>query len=102
MVIMRTSEYNHKLDELIRDGSKFTTCNDKQTDTIKQKLNAIAKIYKNESHKLYKNLKRTSKYTCGHLYGLPKVHKNGNDPPFNESIPAFIKILHLVLRLIIL
>ena len=47
--VMLTSDYNHKLYELIRDGSKFTTCDDKQINIIRQKVDTMANWYKLKS-----------------------------------------------------
>ena len=65
---MRTSDYNHKLDELVKDGSNFTACDDKQTNIFNKKVNMVDNRYKSESQELKKKLERI-------------FHKNMNNPP---------------------
>ena len=104
VVILDKKDYDNKLLELISDPSKFATCDSKRTETVKKKINNIAEKYnskykleaaaqednlskfQNTNYQIYKKLKRTGEYCPGHLYGLPKVHKNAENPPLRPMI----------------
>ena len=78
-VVMNTSDYISKLRHIISDESKFVKCKPNTTETTKKKVNEV--VSKIQCEPLRKKLKRVGEYSNGHLYGLPKIHKNTKDPP---------------------
>jgi len=76
VVLMDTSSYSSKLRSLVNDKSKFVACDKKQSEVIKNKLNRIADTFKNNNWTIYHKIRRIGQFHNGHLYGLPKLHKN--------------------------
>ena len=96
VVVLDKSNYVAKLTDLISDATKFSPCASDPTSTIKSKLNDIAKKYKNsETEKyIYKNINRVGEFHPGHLYGLPKLHKDIENPPLRPIISMSGTITH--------
>ena len=59
---------------------KFKECAKDQSQIVKGKINEIIKEYKSTDPALHKKLVRSGDFYDGHLYGLPKLHKNKEDP----------------------
>ena len=93
-VILDTSDYQRKLNNILLDNSKFKECNSEQSTAVKKKINVIAENFKNSNETIYKLLKRTGEYCNGHLYGLPKIHKNATDPPLRPIISMTGTVTH--------
>jgi len=100
VVILDKTSYTSKLRCLVNDTSKFATCDNKQSDVIKNKLNRIADTFKNNNWTLYHKIKRTGQFHNGHLYGLPKIHKNEKDPPLRPIISMSGTVTHEIAQYI--
>ena len=98
VVIMDRHDYNSKLENLISDPSKFANCNANQSEKIKSKINKIAGKYKGTFDAIYNKLHIVGNYPPGHLYGLPKVHKNPMDPPLRPIISMSGTVTHEVAK----
>ena len=61
---------------------------------MKKKINNIAKEFKEESEYIFKLLKRVGEYNQGHMYGLPKLHKNIENPPLRPIISMTGTVTH--------
>ena len=94
VVIMNKCDYEEKLLTLISDPSKFTSTGDKQSETVKSRLNAIASKYKISNPTIYKKVKTEGNFPPGHLYGLPKIHKNAENPPLRPIISMSGTVTH--------
>ena len=96
VVVMDAEVYRSKLESLISDPAKFQKCAESQIPSIKREINSIAKKYKEDDHTkhIFKNLNRIGEYGPGHLYGLPKIHKNPTDPPLRPIISMTGTITH--------
>ena len=105
VVVMNRSDYNAKLENLISNSNKFqeiTVEQDKQNTKIKKKINDIAKLYKGHQtlNYVYKQLHRVGEYPNGHLYGLPKIHKDPIDPPLRPIISMSGTVTHEIAQLL--
>ena len=78
---MNKLNYNNKLLDLVNDVSKFKLCDSKQSDRVKIKINKIASNLRTLHPSHFYKIRRKGDNYNGHLYGLPKVHKNLDDPP---------------------
>ena len=81
VVILNSEDYKAKLQHLLNDGLKFGEFSENKKLEVKKKINDIASQFKETNNDLFKVLHLTCYYANGHLYGLPKVHKNTNNPP---------------------
>ena len=93
-VVMDKSYYIRKLTELIDDDTKFVECDANKTSKVKKKINDIAKRFKETNESMFKLLKRTGEFNNGHLYGLPKIHKNVKQPPLRPIISMTGTVTH--------
>lgn len=91
---MSSDYYNSKLQEIVSNTDKFITCPQNQTETVKKKINEIAKPFKETDVPLYKKLRRVGGFYEGHLYGLPKIHKNETSPPLRPIISMSGTVTH--------
>ena len=116
VVVLNKTDYINKLNDLIGDIRKFKECAKDQSQIVKGKINEIIKEYKSTDPALHKTLVRSGDFYDGHLYGLPKLHKNKEDPPLrpivsmsgtvthdlaqylNQQIRPFINKTHIILN----
>ena len=91
---MDKTTYENKLEVLISDAQKFKRCDKNQTKLVKDNLNKLINELKKDSPHLYYSLRRVGDYKNGHLYGLPKIHKNANDPPLRPIISMCGTVTH--------
>ena len=91
---MNKIDYTEKLKELISDNTKFEKCIKSQSEKIKKSINEIAKPFKDNNKFLYYKFRRKGHYNNGHLYGLPKVHKNTENPPLRPIISMTGTVTH--------
>ena len=96
VVVMDAESYATKLQSLISDPEKFQKCSNAQISSVKTEINKIAKKYKDndQTKHIFKNLNRIGEYGPGHLYGVPKIHKDPNDPPLRPIIRMSGTITH--------
>ena len=92
-MILNSEDYKAKIQHLLNDGSKFE-CSENKKLEVKKKINDIASQFKETNNDLFKVLHRTGDYANDHLYGLPKVHKNSNDPPLRPIISMSGTVAH--------
>jgi len=97
---MDKEAYITKLKLLVDDQGKFAIRNRNQSDIIKDKLNKIADGFKNNNWTLYHKIRRIGHFHNGHLYGLPKIHKNEKDPPLRPIISMSGTVTHDVAQYI--
>ena len=95
MILDRTY-YDSKLHDLISCQDKFQTCAPSQTEETKRKINEIAKSCKETNPQLHKAISRIGTFGDGHLYGLPKIHKDRNSPPLRPIINMSGTVTHEV------
>ena len=100
VVIMNRTTYESKLTELISDPNKFVECHANQTETVKKSINSIANKVKESLKSTYYKIRRIGDYNNGHLYGLPKIHKNTDDPPLRPIISMTGTVTHDVAQYI--
>ena len=86
--------YENKLKIWISDVEKFIRCHNNQSNLVKDKLNKLIIELKKYSPHLNYNLRRVGDYKNGHLYGLPKTHKNADDPPLRPIISMCGTVTH--------
>ncbi|CAH8837417.1 unnamed protein product [Trichobilharzia szidati] len=97
VVIMNKSDYQNKMNDILKDQSKFLV--DNATDNVllvEKQINRQLQILLMHGfidEKLYKQLKAIGSHTP-QLYGLPKIHKTGNPlrPILDMSSSPYHKI----------
>ena len=99
-VVMNRLDYNAKLLGIISDETKFIPCPADQTEIVKKEVNIIANSIKSTSPLLYHKIRRTGDFYNGHLYGLPKIHKNSADPPLRPIISMVGTVTHDIAQFI--
>ena len=92
VVILDRQYYHDRLLNLISD--KFSTCSSDQSDNLKKEINIIAEQFRNSNKHLYFKLRRVGNFADGHLYGLPKLHKNIEAPPLRPIISMSGTVTH--------
>ena len=92
-MINRTT-YEDTLQQLLNDPGRFKMCSAGQTDDVKKKINKIATEQKSINPELYKMIRRIGTFNPGHLYGLPKIHKNQENPPLRPIISMSGTVTH--------
>ena len=94
-MVLNSEDYKAKLQHLLNDGLKFSECSENKKLEVKKKINDIASQFKETNNNdLFKVLQHTGDYANGHQYGLPKVHKNSNDPPLRPIINMSVSVTH--------
>ena len=93
---MNVTDYDRKLHELVSDPSKFTPCDAKQNDKVKVKVNKIANNLKISHPAHFYKIRKKCDYNNGHLYGLPKIHKDLNNSPLRLIISMSGSVTHEV------
>jgi len=96
VVIMNRADYVAKLHTLISDQNKFRPCDKKQSEIVKSKLNSIINTFKHNNWHTFYKLRRSGEFYNGHLYGLPKVHKDEKNPPLRPIISMSGTVTHEV------
>ena len=94
VVVMDRTDYETKLSALISNPERFIACLPNQTSKTKTAINNIAKLYKTAHPEVYKSLLITGDFMEGHLYGLPKLHKNDRDPSLRPIISMSGTVTH--------
>ena len=95
---MNRENYLNKISTLLNDATKFEKCKRPNPNSTKDKINRIAKPLKESNASLYKKLFQTGTFSCGHLYGLPKLHKSTTDPPLRPIISMVGTATHNVAK----
>ena len=93
---MNTVDYEAKLESIIEDPNKFMICDPNQSESIKKRINEIGEKYKLEAPQVYRQLRVLGEFPPGHLYGLPKVHKNASDPPLRPIVSMSGTVTHSI------
>ena len=89
VVILNRNDYHNKLQTILDDRSKFKEINtDAPTHLLKMedKLNRLLRSIKTSIGEAVYNTLTISGSVAGYLYGLPKIHKEGN--PLRPIISA--------------
>ncbi|XP_050738488.1 uncharacterized protein LOC127009435 [Eriocheir sinensis] len=87
-VIMNTSEYMDKMDDILKDETKFTKITKDPTESLKKKLNKLISTSNIASNTIKLN-KLSGEYKMGYCYGNVKIHKPGNKlRPIISQIPT--------------
>ena len=76
VVVMDSEYYSGCLRSIVGDTNKFRQCTPNQTMIAKKKINEVVKSLKLSEPDLAKKLMCIGDFYDGHLYGLPKIHKN--------------------------
>ena len=85
------------LHDTISCQDKFQTCAPSQTEESRRKINEIAKSCKETISQLHKAISLIGIFSDGHLYGLPKIHKDRiNSPPLRPIITLSGTVIHEV------
>lgn len=100
VVVLNRDAYEEKLTNIISDQSKFMECAPSQTEKVKKEINTIARKLKEHQPSLFYKLRRIGDYNFGHLYGLPKLHKNMENPPLRPIISMSGTVTHEVAQYI--
>ena len=87
---MNVIDYDSKLHELVSDPSKFTPCDANQNDKVNVKINKIANNLKISHPAHFYKIRRRGDYNNGHLYGLPKIHKDLNNRRLRQMIEGSV------------
>ena len=87
-VLIDTSEYLQKIDEILSDSSKFEKISRDPTNALKNKINKL--ISRNNSASTTTKFEKLSgEYRMGYCYGNVKTHKPGNKlRPIISQIPT--------------
>ena len=94
VVIMNTARYQQQLQDIVSDSSKFEKCNNNQSNMVKEQINKIANEIKALNPSIFYKIRRKGDFTDGHLYGLPKIHKNKETPPLRPIISMSGTVTH--------
>ena len=82
-VIMNKNEYNHQIDLLLSDVTKFKKIKSDPSNCIKTKLNKLI----SEANKPSTIMQKIDgHHEPGYIYGNPKIHKNRENPPLRPII----------------
>ena len=92
VVILNRSDYEDKLQAMLNDTTKFKITSDKTNSATKNNINRIAYEIKNKT--IQNKIKRIGFYNLGHIYGLPKIHKNPENPPLRPVISMCGTVTH--------
>ena len=92
IAILNKTDYISKMDTILQDEKKFKTVINKKRDIFIAKENQINRLLlklKNEGQltdEMYKRMRTTGSQPC-RLYGLPKIHKNKDNPLYGQFSP---------------
>ena len=92
VVILNRTDYEDKLQAMLSDTTKFKITSDKTNSATKNNINRIAYEIKNKT--IQNKIKRIGFYNLGHIYGLPKIHKNPENPPLRPVISMCGTVTH--------
>ena len=63
---------------------------------MKTRINSIANKYKEDLPTIYEKIHIVGNYKPGHLYGLPKLHKDATDPPLRPINSMIGTVTHSI------
>ena len=86
VVLMDKTTYENKLEVLISDEWDFKSCDNNQTNLVKDKFNKLINELKKDNPHLYYRLRRVGNFKNGYLYGLSKIHKSANYLPLRPIV----------------
>ena len=87
-VILPTTEYNKKMNDILTDESKFKQITRNPTNNLKTKLNKLIKDH-NSSNPDIKFQPLSGDYSLSYAYGNVKIHKPGNPlRPIISQMPS--------------
>ncbi|XP_050704115.1 uncharacterized protein LOC126989586 [Eriocheir sinensis] len=87
-VIMETSEYLQKIDDILNETTKFKRITRDPTEDLKRKVNKLI-VKNNIASRSIKLEKLSGEFSMGYCYGNVKTHKPGNKlRPIISQIPT--------------
>ncbi|XP_050725482.1 uncharacterized protein LOC127003111 [Eriocheir sinensis] len=87
-VIMETSEYLQKIDDILNETTKFKRITRDPTEDLKKKVNKLI-VKNNIASRSIKLEKLSGEFSMGYCYGNVKTHKPGNKlRPIISQIPT--------------
>ena len=86
VVIMSTTEYQQKIDNILSDTTKFIKIKKDTTEQLKTKVNGLIETLHmtiEPSQSIYKQI---GHFRPAYIYGNPKIHKNTENPELRPII----------------
>ena len=83
-VVMNRTDYYTKINEILKDETKFVKIEKDPTYDLKSELNKLIAVINSATTYNYPRL--TGHFEPGYVYGNPKIHKNKESPPLRPIV----------------